>query len=143
MGLPPKLVMRTQGGKVTILKPETLSLGTQWLPIRSDFSDNDIPQIISFLGRGMFIADVIRRIRIHPIKVARSLEQGRFLGREFGQPVAELFAHRRGVVACEINWISIMTNPKLQSSLCSYPVSIPQSKTNDIGDWVPSVSAGE
>lgn len=51
------------------------------------------------LGLRVLVLDVVGRVVVHAVEVVGALDQGNLLGREGGQAVAELLAHRGRVVA--------------------------------------------
>lgn len=80
-------------------EPEGLRLGPDAVAVLVVEERLEVAEEV-VLGRdALLVLDVVGRVVVHAVEVVGALDERHLLGRELGQPVAELLAHRVGVLA--------------------------------------------
>lgn len=80
-------------------EPERLCLGTNVLAVLALKECLEVAEEIVLIWLAVLVLDVVGGVVVHAVEVVRSLYQGDLLGRELGETIAELLAHRVGVFA--------------------------------------------
>ena len=80
-------------------EPEGLRLGPDAVAVLVVEQSLEVAEEIVLGGHALLVLDVVGRVVVHAVEVVGALDERDFLGSELGQAVAELLAHRVGVLA--------------------------------------------
>lgn len=102
-------------------QPRGLRLGADPLTRLVLVQDVEVAGEVVDVGLAFLVADVVCAVVVHAVEVVAALDQGDLVGRQRGQAVAQLRAHRVWVLA-KVDWVAEPRDGKLDLAVGSFDI---------------------